>query len=127
MKMHFITSKKVVPLALAITLLLSLSACNSGKDQVTEFKIRHDRVGTEMSFNLPGSEEDWDVVDHHFGTTSEDISYYPIGDDLDGTNSWSVQAQQRPKIRFIRKLSSTGKIPWTKTRAWWNPIRACDG
>ncbi|WP_215508931.1 hypothetical protein [Peptoniphilus sp. EMRHCC_23] len=33
------------------------------------------------------------MVDHHFGTTSEGISYYPKGDDLDGTNSWSIQTE----------------------------------
>ena len=53
MKMHFIALKKAVPIALVLALVLALSACESGKDQVTEFKIRNDRVGTEVSFNLP--------------------------------------------------------------------------
>lgn len=33
------------------------------------------------------------MVDHQFGTTSQDFSYYPVGDDLDGTNSWRIQAK----------------------------------
>ena len=111
MKMHFIALKKAVPIALVLALVLALSACESGKDQVTEFKIRNDRVGTEVSFNLPGSEEDWDVVDHQFGTTSEDISYYPKGDDLDGTNSWSVQAQLSAEDTFYKKIVIDGEEP----------------
>ena len=56
MKMHFTALKKVVPCAFVMALLLALSACDSGKDQVTEFKIRNDRVGTKVSFHLPDSE-----------------------------------------------------------------------
>ena len=45
---------------LAMALLLPLTACGGAEeDPVTEFKIRNDRVGTEISFNLPGNEEDW--------------------------------------------------------------------
>ena len=80
MKMHFMALKKAVPIALVLALVLALSACESGKDQVTEFKIRNDRVGTEVSFNLPNNEADWDVVDHQFGVTSEDFTYDPKGD-----------------------------------------------
>lgn len=111
MKMRFMALKKVVPCALVMALLLTLSACDSGKDQVTEFKIRNDRVGTEVSFNLPGSEEDWDMVDHQFGTTSEDISYYPKDDGLDGTNSWSIQAQVSAEDTFYKKIVIDGEDP----------------
>ena len=103
--------KRAVPIALVLALDLALSACESGKNQVTEFKIRNDRVGTEVSFNLPGSEEDWEVVDHQFGTTSEDISYYPKGDDLDGTNSWSVQAQLSAEDSFYKEIVIDGEEP----------------
>ena len=51
--------KKAVPMILTMALLLPLTACGGAKeDPVTEFKIRNDRVGTEISFNLPGNEED---------------------------------------------------------------------
>lgn len=49
--------EKNCPLRTVIALLLSFSACGKG-DPVTEFKIRNDRVSTEVSFNLPGSEAD---------------------------------------------------------------------
>ena len=60
MKMRLPFFKKAVPIILAMALLLPLTACGGAKeDPVTEFKIRNDRVGTEISFNLPGNEEDW--------------------------------------------------------------------
>lgn len=83
--------KKAVPMILAAALLLPLTACGGAEeDPVTEFKIRNDRVGTEISFNLPGNEEDWYVLDHQFGGTSEDFTYNPEGENFDATNSWCV-------------------------------------
>ena len=112
MKTRFRFLKKAVPIILAAALLLPLTACGGGGgDAVTEFKIRNDRVGTEVSFNLPGNEEDWDVVDHQFGTTSEDISYYPVGDDKDGTNSWSVQAKVSAEDSFYKEIVIDGEEP----------------
>lgn len=81
MKMRLPFFKKTVPIILAAALLLPLTACGgAGGDPVTEFKIRNDRVSTVVSFNLPGNEADWDVVDHQFGVTSEEFTYDPKGD-----------------------------------------------
>lgn len=64
-----------------------------------------------MSFNLPGSERDWDVVDHQFGTTSQDFSYYPKGDDLDATISWRIQAKVSAEDSFYKKTVIDGEEP----------------
>ena len=91
--------KKAVPIVLVLALVLTLFACDSGKDQVTEFKIRNDRVGTKVSFHLPDSEEDWEVVGHQFGTTSEDFSYNPEGENLDAISPITKIPRRKRDLR----------------------------
>ena len=54
-----------------MALLLPLTACGGAEeDPVTEFKFINVRVCSDISFNFPGIEEDWYVLDHQFGGTS---------------------------------------------------------
>ncbi|WP_167627194.1 hypothetical protein [Aedoeadaptatus pacaensis] len=104
--------KKAVPMILAAALLLPLTACGGAEeDPVTEFKIRNDRIGTEISFNLPGNEEDWYVLDHQFGGTSEDFTYNPEGENFDATNSWCVQVEVSAGETSYQKIVVDGKEP----------------
>lgn len=109
MKRHFLTLKKSGAFILATVLVLTLCSC--GGENVTQYKIKNDKIGTEVSFDLPGSEEDWEVVDDKFGSTSEDFSYYPQGDDLDATNSWCIQVTVTAGADVYKRVTVDGKDP----------------
>lgn len=113
--------KKAMPVILAAALLLSLTACGGaegdGGEPVTEFKIKNDRVGTEVSFSLPGSEEDWDVYDHQFGRTSEDFSYNPVGENLNAKNSWTVMVTVSAGETWYQEYVVDGKDPADENRS----------
>lgn len=113
--------KKTVPIILVVALLLPLTACGGAEgnkgDPVTEFKIRNDRVGTEISFNLPGSEEDWDVYEHQFGRTSEDFSYNPVGENLNAKNSWTVMVTVSAGETWYQEYVVDGKDPADENRS----------
>ncbi len=53
MKRHFLTFKKSGAFILATVLVLTLCSC--GGENVTQYKIKNDKIGTEVSFDLPGS------------------------------------------------------------------------
>ena len=75
---------------------------------------RHEGV-----LSSPRQRRDWEVVDHQFGTTSEDFSYNPEGENLDAispitkiprrkrvSRKWKSQAILRPCVSTM-KLSET--------------------
>lgn len=86
MKMHTLNVRKAVLYIMATLLVLTLTSCggsDSTPKEVTECTLRSDKVGLEISFNLPGSENDWKSNDFEPHGSSVACDYSTADPDSD--------------------------------------------
>ena len=111
MKVRLLNFKKITSLFLAVAILITLVACGGSKDVVTEFKVTNDIIGTEVTFNLPGTEDYWEPIDSDFGDNKVNFTFYPASDDLDATNSWTVGVATTVASDMYKNILIDGEEP----------------
>lgn len=94
-----------------MVLVVIISSCGSKSDEVTEFTIRNDRIGMEISFNLPGDEMDWEMSDFDGGGTTKSHTIYPLGECIDATNSWTVNGAVTVGSSIYKDVLIDGEEP----------------